>query len=470
MSGRPGGHGAGAGAPRRPARLARKMKRAAFRAWAERSPEHRALRDYACGVKAYLRGSRARVRRLGLRHGPFRRTGPAGLARGAGASSGRPSHSAPGADAGRRMRDPGWMTQHLPGEIVGIDASESMLEIARERVPDGRFVVGDAPSLPFGVRSFDRLVTGHFYGHLEEPERSQFLGEARRVARELVVVDSALHDGVDPEEWARAGAERWLALGSLSSATSPVKSSRPSSAAARSTSPGTGSSRCARQLDAAALVLPVARVVTARQLPVPRVRRRRLPDRVAPGVRGARRPEAYILGQAPGVVEGQERRPWRGRAGQTLRRWLGLGEEEFYATFYCASVTRCYPGRAPGGGDRTLTAREQELCSSWREWELRLLQPRLLVPVGARDPQAARGGEPRRRDRRALRTRGRGRAVPLPHPSGVSRWMNAQENRRGSSGCRARPSRAPRPRRLLKIGTTDLLPACDRREELATHG
>ena len=92
------------------------------------------------------------------------------------------------------------MTQHLPGEIVGIDASESMLEIARERVPDGR-LVGDALSLPFEVRSFDRLVTGHFYGHLEEPERSQFLGEARRVARELVVVDSALHDGVDPEEW-----------------------------------------------------------------------------------------------------------------------------------------------------------------------------------------------------------------------------------------------------------------------------
>ncbi len=53
-----------------------------------------------------------------------------------------------------------------------------------------------------------------------------------------------------------------------------------------------------------------------------------------------------MLGQAPGVVEGEERRPWRGRAGQTLRRWLDLGEEEFYATFYCASVTRCYPGRA----------------------------------------------------------------------------------------------------------------------------
>jgi len=95
----------------------------------------------------------------------------------------------------------GWMTQHLPGQIVGMDASETMLEIAHERVPHGEFVVGDALSLPFEDQSFDRLVTGHFYGHLEEPERLLFLAEARRVARELIVVDSALHDGVDPQEW-----------------------------------------------------------------------------------------------------------------------------------------------------------------------------------------------------------------------------------------------------------------------------
>jgi demethylmenaquinone methyltransferase/2-methoxy-6-polyprenyl-1,4-benzoquinol methylase len=95
----------------------------------------------------------------------------------------------------------GWMTQHLPGEIVGLDASESMLEVARGRVPDGEFLVGDALALPFDDRSFDRLVTGHFYGHLEEAERTRFLDEARRVARELVVVDSALHDGVEPSQW-----------------------------------------------------------------------------------------------------------------------------------------------------------------------------------------------------------------------------------------------------------------------------
>src|SRR5206468_1859367 len=51
---------------------------------------------------------------------------------------------------------------------------------------------------------------------------------------------------------------------------------------------------------------------------------------------------AYMYGQAPGIVEGEERLPWRGRAGQTLRRWLQMDEDTFYSTFFCSSVTRCY--------------------------------------------------------------------------------------------------------------------------------
>ena len=95
----------------------------------------------------------------------------------------------------------GWLTQHLRGELVGLDASEAMLEIARERVPHGEFVTGEALDLPFDDGSFDRVLTGHFYGHLEEDDRVRFLGEARRVAPELVVVDSALHEEAQPVEW-----------------------------------------------------------------------------------------------------------------------------------------------------------------------------------------------------------------------------------------------------------------------------
>jgi uracil-DNA glycosylase len=145
--------------------------------------------------------------------------------------------------------------------------------------------------------------------------------------------------------------------------------------------------------------------------------------------------EAYILGQAPGAVEGDERRPWRGRAGRTLRRWLGLGEEEFYATFYCASITRCFPGKAQSGrGDRTPTPAERELCAFWREWELRLLRPRLVVPVG--------GLAIRTLLRIAILSDCVGRryaygdavAVPLPHPSGASGWLNDPANRAKVAG------------------------------------
>jgi ubiquinone/menaquinone biosynthesis C-methylase UbiE len=95
----------------------------------------------------------------------------------------------------------GWLTQRLEGEVTGLDASDSMIAIAQEKIPSADFVVGDALDLPFEDGAFDRLFTGHFYGHLEEEERLGFLTEARRVARELVVVDSALHDGVEAEEW-----------------------------------------------------------------------------------------------------------------------------------------------------------------------------------------------------------------------------------------------------------------------------
>jgi uracil-DNA glycosylase len=139
---------------------------------------------------------------------------------------------------------------------------------------------------------------------------------------------------------------------------------------------------------------------------------------------------AYIHGQAPGELEGKERLPWRGRAGRTLRRWLNLEEDEFYATFFCASVTRCYPGKAPSGnGDRTPTPREQELCSFWREWELRLIRPELILVVGGLSARRLLGiasltpaiGERYELDGAT--------AIPLPHPSGTSRWLNDPANR-----------------------------------------
>ena len=95
----------------------------------------------------------------------------------------------------------GFLTRHLRGEIIALDQSERMLEVAAERVPDAVFVSGDALALPFADGSFDRLFTGHFYGHLQDRDREAFLAEAHRVASELVIVDSARRHDHEPEEW-----------------------------------------------------------------------------------------------------------------------------------------------------------------------------------------------------------------------------------------------------------------------------
>ena len=147
---------------------------------------------------------------------------------------------------------------------------------------------------------------------------------------------------------------------------------------------------------------------------------------IAPG-EGQR---AYMFGQAPGIVEGQERRPWRGRAGQTLRRWLAMDEDEFYATFYCASVTRCYPGKPPSGrGDRAPTPEEQRLCSVWREHELRLLQPKLIVTVGGLAARALIGAKSISECVGVRYDLNGAVVIPLPHPSGASSWLNVPGNR-----------------------------------------
>ena len=96
----------------------------------------------------------------------------------------------------------GFLTRHLRGQITGLDQSARMLAVARTRLPGAELVQGDALALPFPDDCFDRVVTGHFYGHLDEAQRTRFLAESRRVAPELVVVDaSSAHSDVD-EQWA----------------------------------------------------------------------------------------------------------------------------------------------------------------------------------------------------------------------------------------------------------------------------
>lgn len=95
----------------------------------------------------------------------------------------------------------GFLTRHLPGLVVGLDQSPAMVALTQSRLPNGIAIVGDALDLPFADGAFDRVLSGHFYGHLPPTERAQFLAEARRVAPELVIIDSALRPDVDAEQW-----------------------------------------------------------------------------------------------------------------------------------------------------------------------------------------------------------------------------------------------------------------------------
>jgi uracil-DNA glycosylase len=146
----------------------------------------------------------------------------------------------------------------------------------------------------------------------------------------------------------------------------------------------------------------------------------------------------FLLGQAPGPHEARFGKPFAWTAGKTLFRWLeratGADEETVRARVYLSAVVRCFPGKTGGGGDRVPTADE---CAMWRgfvEREVRILQPRLVLPVGRlaiqevlghTEPIAAVVG-------RTLRTQLHGvdvDVIPLPHPSGASTWFKVEPGR-----------------------------------------
>ena len=156
------------------------------------------------------------------------------------------------------------------------------------------------------------------------------------------------------------------------------------------------------------------------------------PDTVLPIVSRARSPKVMLVGQAPGKVETIGGKPFAGRAGRTLFRWLeraGLNEETARSRIYIAAITRCFPGPSPSGrGDRVPSRAEQDECAVWLDAELGLIRPKVLIPVGRlaierflpRLPLDELIG----RVHEVVHVAGRSFAIPLPHPSGASSWIH----------------------------------------------
>ena len=140
-----------------------------------------------------------------------------------------------------------------------------------------------------------------------------------------------------------------------------------------------------------------------------------------------------LVGQAPGPTERISRRPFSGRAGKELDRWmLRAGfetAEEFRKLTYIAALMRCFPGRnARGTGDLRPPPAAIASCAHWLEAELRIIKPRVLIPVGQMAINRFLGAGSLE-DRVGKRFGERPVVVPLPHPSGTSRWLNDKANR-----------------------------------------
>jgi uracil-DNA glycosylase family 4 len=109
---------------------------------------------------------------------------------------------------------------------------------------------------------------------------------------------------------------------------------------------------------------------------------------IAPGAVFSGRLSAQVLliGQAPGVTEVAAKRPFNAGSGRRLFAWLGAAgwaEGRFRTRQYMTAVTKCYPGKnCSGRGDRVPSKAEQALCRPFLEQEIRLVAPRLIIPVG----------------------------------------------------------------------------------------
>jgi uracil-DNA glycosylase len=162
------------------------------------------------------------------------------------------------------------------------------------------------------------------------------------------------------------------------------------------------------------------------------------PAEIAPIVSVARRPRVMLVGQAPGKVEAAGGRPFAGRAGKTLFRWLeraGIDEATAREQIYIAAVTRCFPGANKSGrGDRVPSLEEQARCGAWLDAELEIIRPRLLIPVGKLAIAKFLPNLPLDRligQEHSLKTpAGSITVIPLPHPSGASSWIHQDDHPR----------------------------------------
>jgi len=154
------------------------------------------------------------------------------------------------------------------------------------------------------------------------------------------------------------------------------------------------------------------------------------PDMFGPAVAGNPvMSPIMLIGQAPGDKEILIPKPFAWTAGKTLFKWfhqIGLAENEFRNLIYMSAVCRCFPGKKPKGGDRVPSKEEIKTCSQWLNTEIKLLQPKLILPVGKLaisqyiDVKKLTDviGKVHKVEIHGVVVD----MIPIPHPSGASTW------------------------------------------------
>lgn len=154
------------------------------------------------------------------------------------------------------------------------------------------------------------------------------------------------------------------------------------------------------------------------------------PPPIATGVAPA---PFMIIGQAPSLTDMRVGETYSGPAGLKLRGWMreaGFADEDFGRLIYPAALTKCFPGRPLGKStDRPPSTRERELCRPWLDRQIAVVDPKALILFGKMAIDTFLGaGSMTERIGHAFEWRGR-TAIPLPHSSGASIWLNDPANR-----------------------------------------
>ena len=140
--------------------------------------------------------------------------------------------------------------------------------------------------------------------------------------------------------------------------------------------------------------------------------------------------DMMFVGEAPGADEDMQGEPFVGRAGELLTRIIQtMGFKR--SDVFIANVLKCRPNMPAGvSGNRPPTSEEMETCLPYLRKQIELIEPKIMVALGAVAMRGLFGKtEPMRQMRGRWHTFGSIPVMPTYHPSYLLRNQAISEKR-----------------------------------------